>query len=140
MCFCLLCASHILVSTNKIIIKDDSRRIRWFVPPSGQSGHNGSYTIVFVATVVAADGVPALNMRCERICKRECKTNILATFAVGREVGEEYEGLTNAPDDECYDEHYLSDMALDKKEVCSTATKIARKYQVQSYSVLSYSF
>ena len=79
-------------------------------------------------------------MRCERICKRECKTSILATFAVGREVGEEYEGLTNAPDDECYDEHYLNDMTSDKKEVCRTAKKIARKYQVQSYSFQRYSF
>ena len=96
--------------------------------------------MIFAATVAAADVVPALNMRCERICKRECKTNILATFAVGREVGEEYEGLTNAPDDECYDEHYLNYMTSDKKEVCRTATKIARKYQVQSYSFQRYSF
>ena len=94
---------------------------------------------IFAAPIDATDVVPALNMRCERICKRECKTNILATFAVGKEVGEEYEGLTNAPDDECYEEHYLNDMTLDKKEVCKTATEIARKHQVRSYSFLIYS-
>ena len=92
------------------------------------------------APVDATDVVPALNMRCERICKLECRTNISATFAVESEDEEKYEGLTNAPDDECYDEHYLKDMTSDEKEACNNATETARKHEVRIYRPLIYNY
>ena len=77
---------------------------------------------MFLAIVESSeDPIPAKNMRCERICRSECKTNFTSLFVVEKEDENRYEGLTNAPDEDCYDKY---DTEKDE-EACKKALKQA---------------
>ena len=46
--------------------------------------------------------VPAKAIKCDRICRTDCKTKIEATFEVEKERSGKFKGLSDVPQRDCY--------------------------------------